>query len=54
MKKFVSLFLCLSLIGFAVARAMTPGHTLAGVAKTAQKKPTPKLYWTTRARRWLR
>ena len=40
MKKFVSLFLCLSLIGFAVARAMTPGHTIAAVAKTAQKKPT--------------
>jgi hypothetical protein len=40
MKKFVSLLLCLSLTGFAVARAMTPSHTLAAVAKTAQKKPT--------------
>jgi hypothetical protein len=40
MKNFVSLLLCLSLSVFAVARAMTPGHTLAAVAKTAQKKPT--------------
>jgi hypothetical protein len=39
MKNFVSLLLCLSLSVFAVARAMTPGHTLAAVAKTAQKKP---------------
>src|SRR3989440_113043 len=40
MKNFVSLFLCLSLSVFAVARATTPSHTLAAVAKTAQKKPT--------------
>src|SRR6266699_2702553 len=40
MKNFVTLLLCLSLSVFAVARAMTPGHTLAAVAKTAQKKPT--------------
>src|SRR6267154_2934113 len=40
MKKFVSLLLCLSLSLFAVARAMKPNHTLAAVAKTAQKKPT--------------
>jgi hypothetical protein len=40
MKNLVSLLLCLSLSVFAVARAMTPGHTLAAVAKTAQKKPT--------------
>jgi hypothetical protein len=40
MKKFVSLLLCLSLALFAVARAMKPSHTLAAVAKTAQKKPT--------------
>src|SRR6266576_3565884 len=40
MKKFVSLLLCLSLSVFAVARATTPSHTLAAVAKTAQKKPT--------------
>jgi len=40
MKNFVSLLICLSLSVFAVARAMTPSHTLAAVAKTAQKKPT--------------
>src|SRR5438874_13313717 len=40
MKKFVSLLLCLSFSVFAVARAMKPSHTLAVVAKTAQKKPT--------------
>jgi len=40
MKNFVSLLLCFSLSVFAVARATTPGHTLAAVAKTAQKKPT--------------
>jgi hypothetical protein len=40
MKRFVSLLLCLSLSLFAVARAMKPSHTLAAVAKTAQKKPT--------------
>src|SRR5438874_11158137 len=40
MKKFVSLLLCLSFSVFAVARAMKPSHTLAAVAKTAQKKPT--------------
>jgi hypothetical protein len=40
LKKLVSLFLCLSLSLFAVARAMKPGQTLAAVAKTAQKKPT--------------
>ena len=40
MKNFVSLLLCLSLSVFAVARAITPSHTLAAVTKTAQKKPT--------------
>ncbi len=40
MKKFVSLLLCLSLSLFAVARATKPSHTLAAVAKAAQKKPT--------------
>jgi hypothetical protein len=40
MKKFVSLLLCLSFSVFAAARAMKPSHTLAAVAKTAQKKPT--------------
>ena len=38
---------------FTVARAMKPAHTLAAVAKTAQKKPTgqketSKPYWMTR------
>jgi hypothetical protein len=40
MKKLVSLSLCLSLSLFAVARATKPSHTLAAVAKTAQKKPS--------------
>jgi hypothetical protein len=40
MKKLVSLSLCLSLSLFAVALAMKPIHTLAAVAKTAQKKTT--------------
>ena len=40
MKKFVALLLCLSLSIFTVARAMKPGHALAAVAKTAQKKTT--------------
>ena len=40
MKKFVALLLCLSLSIFTVARAMKPGHALAGVAKIDQKKPT--------------
>src|SRR6266699_1371996 len=40
MKNFVTLLLCLSLSVFAVARATTPGHMLAAIAKTAQKKPT--------------
>jgi len=40
MKKFISLLLCLSFSVFAVARAMKPRHTLAAVAKTAQKKAT--------------
>ena len=40
MKNFASLLLCLSLSVFAVARATTPGHMLAAIAKTAQKKPT--------------
>src|SRR5437762_12598813 len=40
MKKFISLLLCLSFSVFAVARPMKPNHTLAAVAKTAQKKPT--------------
>ncbi len=40
MKKLVVLLLCLSLSIFTVARAMKPGHALAAVAKTAQKKTT--------------
>jgi hypothetical protein len=40
MKKLVSLSLCLSLSLFAVALAMKPIHTLAAVAKTAQKNTT--------------
>jgi vacuolar-type H+-ATPase subunit D/Vma8 len=40
MKRLVSLFLCLSLSIFTVARATKPGQTQAAVAKTAQKKPT--------------
>jgi len=40
MKKFVGLLLCLSLTIFTVARAMKPGHTLAVITKTGQKKPT--------------
>jgi hypothetical protein len=39
-EKFVALLVCLSLSIFAVARAMKPGHTLATLVKTAQKKPT--------------
>jgi hypothetical protein len=40
MKKIVLLLLCASLSIFTVARAMKPGHALAAVAKTAQKKPS--------------
>jgi hypothetical protein len=40
MEKFVSLLLCLSVSLFTVARAMKRSHTLAAVAKTAEKKPT--------------
>src|SRR5438874_7908238 len=40
MKKLVPLLLCLSLSIFTVARATKPGHTLAAVAKTAQKQST--------------
>jgi len=40
MKRLVSLLLCLSLKIFTVARAMKPSHTLAAIAKTAQKDPT--------------
>src|SRR6266446_1196408 len=40
MKNFVRLLLCLSLVGFAVARAVTPSKDLAATAKTMQKKPT--------------
>jgi hypothetical protein len=40
MKRLVSLSLCLSLSIFTVARAVKPSHTLAAVAKGAEKKPT--------------
>jgi hypothetical protein len=40
MRNFVRLLLCLTLIGFAVARAVTPAKDLAATAKTAQKKET--------------
>ena len=40
MKRLVSLFLCLSLSIFTVARATKPGQILAVIAKPAQKKPT--------------
>jgi hypothetical protein len=40
MKRLVSLSLCLSLSIFTVARAVKPSHTLATVAKSAEKKPT--------------
>jgi hypothetical protein len=40
MKRLVSLFLCLSLSIFTMARAMKPSHTLAAIAKTAQKEVT--------------
>ena len=40
MKKSLTILLCASLSIFTMARAMKPGHNLAAVAKTAQKKPT--------------
>jgi hypothetical protein len=40
MKNFVGLLLCLSLTIFSVARAMKPGHTLAAITKTTEKKST--------------
>ena len=42
MKNFVRLLLCLSLIGFAVARAVSPTKELTATAKTTQKKPSGK------------
>src|SRR6266567_3318320 len=52
MKNFVTLLLCLSLSVFAVARAMTPGHTLAAMIKAARadkgldsKTPKNKPFW---------
>jgi len=38
MRNFVRLLLCLSLIGFAVARAVTPSKDLSATAKTGQKR----------------
>ena len=40
MKKSLTILLCASLSIFTMARAMKPGHNLAAVAKTAQKKST--------------
>jgi hypothetical protein len=40
MRNTVRLLLCLSLVGFAVARAVTPSKDLAKTARTAQKKET--------------
>src|SRR5438132_12114277 len=40
MKNLVRVLLCLSLVGFGVARAVKPGKELAAAARTAQKKPT--------------
>src|SRR6266436_5099940 len=40
MKNFVRILLCLSLAGFAIARAVTPSKALSATAKTAQKKET--------------
>jgi hypothetical protein len=42
MKNFIRLLLCLSLVGFAVARAVTPSKELAATARTTEKKPTGK------------
>src|SRR5712691_8443951 len=42
MKNFVRVLLCLSLLGFGVARAVKPGKDLAAAARTAQKKPSGK------------
>lgn len=42
MKNFIRVLLCLSLAGFAVARAVTPSQALAATAKPAQKKPSGK------------
>jgi hypothetical protein len=42
MRNFVRLLLCLSLIGFAVARAVTPAKDLSATAKTGQKKEEQK------------
>ena len=42
MKNFLRILLCLSLVGFTVARAVTPNKALAATAKTVQKKPSGK------------
>src|SRR6266550_317262 len=42
MRNLVRLLLCLALIGFAVARAVTPSKELAATAKTIQKMPSGK------------
>src|SRR5947209_11731504 len=42
MKNFIRLLICLSLVLFAVARAVTPSKDLAATARTAQKKPSGK------------
>jgi len=42
MRNLVRLLLCLALVGFAVARAVTPSKELAAIAKTTQKKPSGK------------
>jgi len=42
MRNLVRLLLCLALVGFAVARAVTPSKELAATAKTTQKKPSGK------------
>ncbi len=40
MKNLVRLLLCLSLAGFTIARATTPGSALFATARTMQKKPS--------------
>ena len=42
MKNFVRILLCLSLLGFAVARVVTPSSALAATSKTMQKKLSGK------------
>lgn len=42
MKNLVCLILCLSLAGFAIARAVDPGSELTATAKTSDKKPSGK------------